>query len=61
MKNPDKALTRASILSNVWGVEADVTENTVDVYVGYLRRKIEKFERVPRLATIRGLGFKLAP
>lgn len=60
MKNANKALTRPSILANVWGIEADVTDNTVDVYVGYLRRKIEKFRNVPRIETIRGIGFKLA-
>ncbi|MFS8035508.1 response regulator transcription factor [Xanthobacter sp. AM11] len=60
MKSPNKALSRAAILTGVWGLDADVTENSVDVYVGYLRRKIDELSGSARIVTMRGVGFKLA-
>jgi len=60
MKNPNKALTRSAILTAVWGVDAEVTENSVDVYVGYLRRKMDECSASAGIVTVRGVGFKLA-
>ena len=57
MKNADKVVSRASILSQVWGVDAEVSDNAVDVYIGYLRKKLDLGNR---LRTVRGIGFKLA-
>jgi len=56
IKNKDRAVTRESIVSSVWGADADITLNVVDVYVGYLRRKCCLQDR---LLTLRGHGFQL--
>jgi DNA-binding response OmpR family regulator len=56
-KSHDKVVSRAAILSQVWGAAADVSDNAVDVYVGYLRRKLDLGDQ---LVTVRGLGFKLS-
>lgn len=52
-------VTRAALLDGVWGQEADRTENNVDVYIGYLRRRIAGIAGAPTIATIRGKGFRL--
>lgn len=57
IKNRDRALSREAIVSSVWGAGSDVTWNTVDVYIGYLRRKCGLQDR---LLTLRGHGFQLA-
>ena len=56
LENKNRAVSRNSILANVWGVDADVNDNTVDVYIGYLRKKLHLAEQ---LVTVRGVGFKL--
>lgn len=52
-------VTRGEILDLAWGADAEVTENTVDVYVGYLRRRLAAHADAPVLATMRGVGFAL--
>lgn len=52
-------VTRGQILDEVWGRDAEVTENAVDVYVGYLRRHLSGQEGAPDLSTVRGVGFLL--
>ena len=54
-----QAVTRSQILDEVWGPDAEVTENVVDVYVGYIRRHLAAHSLAPELATIRGVGFLL--
>jgi DNA-binding response OmpR family regulator len=52
-------LTREQLLDAVWGADVAVTSNAVDVYVGYLRAKLEA-AREPRLIqTVRGVGYVL--
>ena len=46
---------RQAILDQVWGSGADITENTVDVYIGYLRRRLAGL----KIETVRGFGFRL--
>jgi DNA-binding response OmpR family regulator len=48
-------LSREQLLSNVWGYDHDPGSNVVDVYVGYLRKKIGD----ERIATVRGMGYRL--
>jgi DNA-binding response OmpR family regulator len=59
--NTGAALTREQIVEHVWG--GDVTEgsNPVDVYVGYLRRKLEADGESRVIRTVRGVGFMFAP
>lgn len=56
LKNKNKVVSRTAILGQVWGVDSEVCDNSVDVYVGYLRKKLDLTER---LTTVRGIGFKL--
>lgn len=57
----DRVMTKDQIINNVWDYDADVLPNTVEVYIGYLRNKIDKpFKDKPSLIhTIRGFGYKL--
>ena len=56
LRHPGHTLSRRSILSHVWGYEADADANVVDLYVHYLRRKLG--DALP-LKTIRGAGYRL--
>ncbi len=59
--HPGIVLTREQLLSQVWGYDFDVQTNAVDVFVGYLRRKLEA-DGEPRLIhTVRGVGLVLRP
>jgi DNA-binding response OmpR family regulator len=62
MRNPNRILTKDQIINHVWNYDADVLPNTVEVYIGYLRNKIDKpFKDKPSLIhTIRGFGYKLS-
>jgi DNA-binding response OmpR family regulator len=55
LRHPGQVLSREQLLSHVWGYDYDPGSNIVDVYVGYLRRKLgaERFE------TVRGMGYRL--
>ncbi|MBX7160944.1 MAG: response regulator transcription factor [Acidimicrobiia bacterium] len=59
MRNPGQVLDRYQLLERVWGHELEVEPNTVDVYVGYLRRKLESGGAPRVLQTVRGFGFAL--
>ena len=59
MRNPRQVLTRDIINERVWGYDFPTTSNSLEVYVGYLRRKLEA-EGEPRLIqTMRGFGYAL--
>lgn len=59
MRHPGQVLTRQRLLDQVWGYDADPSSNVVDIYVHYLRRKVDKGERVPLLRTVRGAGYSV--
>ena len=59
MRNPNRVLSKDSIISHVWDFDADVLPNTVEVYIGYLRNKIDKPFSKQLLQTQRGFGYKL--
>jgi DNA-binding response OmpR family regulator len=54
-RHPSQVLSREQLLSNVWGYDFDPGSNVVDVYVGYLRKKLGK----GRIRTVRGMGYRL--
>ena len=54
-RHAGQVLSREQLLSNVWGYDHDPGSNVVDVYVGYLRKKIGD----ERIATVRGMGYRL--
>jgi DNA-binding response OmpR family regulator len=57
MRNAGRVLTRPMIAEHVWGLDFDRESNVIDVYVGYLRRKIEGPDESPLLHTVRGAGY----
>jgi len=61
LRHKGKILTKEQIISHVWNYEADILPNTVEVYIGYLRGKIDRpFKNKPALIhTIRGFGYKI--
>jgi DNA-binding response OmpR family regulator len=59
MRNPGRVLTRPMIAEHVWGLDFDAESNIIDVYIGYLRRKLEDDHLPPLLHTVRGAGYVL--
>ena len=61
LRNKGKVVTKGQIISKVWDFDADVLPNTVEVYIGYLRSKIDKpFGKNNQLIqTVRGFGYKI--
>lgn len=60
MRNAGHVLTRTQIGERVWGFDFYNESNAVDVYIGYLRRKIDKNAAIPLIKTIRGVGYRLS-
>ena len=61
MKNADTVVSRALLLSNVWGLSFDPGTKVVDVYIRYLRRKVDGNGSLPLIHTVRGFGYVLRP
>jgi two-component system, OmpR family, response regulator len=59
MRNQDKVVTKSEILHNVWDAHYDGADNVVEVYVGYVRRKIDIPFGTSTIETIRGVGYRL--
>jgi DNA-binding response OmpR family regulator len=59
MSHPTWVFTRAHILSRVWQYDTDPGSNVVDVYVGYLRKKLNRPGLEPMIHTVRGAGYRL--
>jgi two-component system, OmpR family, response regulator MprA len=59
LRNPRRVLTRSEILLAVWGYDFGPTSNSLDVYIGYLRRKTEAGGEPRVLQTVRGVGYVL--
>jgi len=61
MRNSGKIISKAQIIAHVWNYDADILPNTVEVYIGYLRKKIdENFPKKKQLIqTVRGFGYKI--
>ena len=60
LRNPEQVLPRDVIYERVWGFDISLTSNSLDVYVGYLRRKTEEDGEPRVIQTVRGVGFMLA-
>jgi two-component system OmpR family response regulator len=52
-------ISRKALIAEAWEMEGEVTENSVDVYVGYLRRKLTDAGLPLRIETVRGVGFRM--
>lgn len=60
MRNKNKVLSKHNIITHVWDFDADILPNTVEVFVAYLRAKIDKpFAGPALLQTVRGFGYKI--
>ncbi len=60
MRNANQVLTKDNIIANAWDYDSNVLPNTVEVYIGYLRNKIDKpFAKPPLIHTIRSFGYKI--
>ena len=57
LRNPGQVLSREQLLDHVWGFDFDPGSNVVDVYVGYLRRKLGPTS----ISTVRGMGYRFTP
>ncbi|MFQ6026025.1 MAG: response regulator transcription factor [Dehalococcoidia bacterium] len=60
MRHPDQVLTRAQIAEHIWNSDYYGVSNVVDVYIGYLRRKISGEEGDNLIRTVRGMGYSLS-
>jgi two-component system response regulator MprA len=59
LRQPRRVFTRDQLLESVWGVDSNATSNVVDVYVGYLRQKLEEAGESRLVQTVRGVGYAL--
>jgi len=59
MNHPRQVLTRTQILEHVWGYDFGPSSNSLEVYVGYLRRKLESAGEPRVIHTVRGVGYVL--
>jgi two-component system copper resistance phosphate regulon response regulator CusR len=59
LRNPGHPVTRAAIIEAVWRIHGDSITNVVDVYINYLRRKIDSGADHPLIRTIRGVGYQI--
>jgi two-component system, OmpR family, response regulator MprA len=59
LEAPRRVLSREALQERVWGFDAEVSANAVEVYVGYLRRKLESGGRPRLVQTVRGFGYVL--
>jgi two-component system response regulator MprA len=59
LEHPRQVLTRGQIVERVWGFALEYSSNSLEVYVGYLRRKLEAEDETRLLHTVRGVGYVL--
>ena len=59
LTNPRQVLTRSIIFERVWGYDFGFASNSLDVYIGYLRRKTEAGDKPRLIQTVRGVGYAL--
>jgi DNA-binding response OmpR family regulator len=60
LRNKNKVLSKSNIMGHVWDFDSDILPNTVEVFVAYLRAKVDRPFKTPNLIrTIRGFGYKI--
>jgi DNA-binding response OmpR family regulator len=60
MRNAGRRVTRSMIIEHVWNLTFDTTTNVVDVYINYLRRKVDDGHPVKLIHTVRGVGYEVS-
>ena len=61
MHHPGQIVTKFDLLHHIWGNPEDTDSNVVEVYIGYLRRKLDAGRTSSIIQTVRGVGYRLAP
>ena len=61
MRNPSRPISKEQIIAHVWDYDADVLPNTVEVYIKYLRTKIDIPFKTEFIKTVRGVGYRFDP
>jgi two-component system OmpR family response regulator len=61
LRRPGQVFTRSVLLDTVWGASADVYSNIVDLYVSYLRKKLDRGGEPSRIRTVHGVGYTFEP
>ncbi len=61
MRNPGKVISKSELLDHVWDAAFDGPLNVVQVYIGFLRKKIDVPFDIESLVTVRGFGYRLNP
>jgi DNA-binding response OmpR family regulator len=59
LRHPGRPVTRATIIEQVWRMHPESITNVVDVYINYLRRKIDTGSDRPLIRTVRGVGYQI--
>jgi DNA-binding response OmpR family regulator len=59
LRNAGRPVTRTMIIEHVWDLHFDSLTNVVDVYINYLRNKVDKNFSMPLIHTVRGVGYML--
>jgi two-component system, OmpR family, response regulator len=59
MRNQGRPLSKETIIAHVWDYDADILQNTVEVYIKYLRSKVDQPFDTPLIHTVRGFGYKV--
>jgi two-component system, OmpR family, response regulator MprA len=59
MRHPRQVLTREQLLERVWGYDAEIETNVLEVHIGHLRQKLEAHDGSRLIQTIRGIGYIL--
>jgi DNA-binding response OmpR family regulator len=60
LRHPTQVLSRTQIIEHVWNFDFSYESNVVDVYIGYLRRKLNRGSDTPLIHTVRGVGYRLS-
>jgi DNA-binding response OmpR family regulator len=60
MRNTGRVLTRTALLDHVWQYDFGGRDNVLEVYISYLRHKIDRGNSVPLIQTVRGVGYRLS-
>jgi len=60
MRNAGRQVSRGMIIEHVWNLTCDTTTNVVDVYINYLRRKVDDGHPRKLIHTVRGVGYELS-
>ncbi len=60
MRNAGRSISRSMIIENVWNLSYETATNVVDVYINYLRKKVDEGFSPKLIHTVRGVGYELS-